>query len=99
MAFENNANNRCPLFRLACVAKIFACVSILTKGRTKGWPHKHAPMRSSVPFVFVNISRTVRWFYIKLGMRVYPGGIILCLDFRVTGSCCKNMGFLVIPCT
>ena len=36
VAFENNANNRSPLFRLACVAKILACVSILTKGRTKG---------------------------------------------------------------
>ena len=41
-------------------------------------------------FVFVDISRTVRWFYIKLGMRVYPGGIILCLDFRVTGSKVKG---------
>ena len=36
--------------------------------------------------VFVDISRSVRWFYIRLGMRIYPGGIILCLDFRVTGS-------------
>ena len=35
-------------------------------------------------FVFVDISRTMRCFYIKLGMRVYPGGIILCLDFTVT---------------
>ena len=25
-------------------------------------------------FVFVDISRTVGWFYIKLGMRVFPGG-------------------------
>ena len=24
--------------------------------------------------VFVDISRTVRWFYIKLGMMVYPEG-------------------------
>ena len=28
----------------------------------------------------------MRWFYIKLGMRVYLVGIILRLDFRVTGS-------------
>ena len=41
-------------------------------------------------FCFVDISRTMRWFYIKLGMRVYPGGIILCLDFRVTGSKVKG---------
>ena len=25
-------------------------------------------------FVFVDISRTMRWFYIKLSMRVFPGG-------------------------
>ena len=34
----------------------------------------------------VDISRTVRQFYIKLGMRVYPGGIILCVVFRVMES-------------
>ena len=41
-------------------------------------------------FVFVDISRTVRWFDIKLGMRVYPGGIILWLDFGVMGSKVKG---------
>merc|ERR1712002_1219105 len=41
-------------------------------------------------FVFVDISGTARWFYIRLSMRVYPGGIILCLDFRVTGSKVKG---------
>ena len=47
-------------------------------------------------FVFVNISRTVRWFYIKLGMRVYPGGTILCVDFRVTGSKVKGQRSQII---
>ena len=32
-------------------------------------------------FVCVDISRIVRRFYIKLGMRVYPGGTILWVDF------------------
>ena len=41
-------------------------------------------------FVFVYISRTVRRFDIKLGMRVYHGGLILCVDFRVTGSKVKG---------
>ena len=41
-------------------------------------------------FVYVDISRTVRRFYIKLGMRVYPGGTILCVDFKVTVSKVKG---------
>ena len=41
-------------------------------------------------FVCVDISRTVRRFYIKLGIRVYPGGTILCVDFEVTGSKVKG---------
>ena len=41
-------------------------------------------------FVFFYISRTVRWIYIKLGMRVYPGRMILCLDFKITGSKVKG---------
>ena len=41
-------------------------------------------------FVFVDISRTAKWFYMKLGMRVYPGGIILFVDFRVMGSKVKG---------
>ena len=49
-------------------------------------------------FVFVDISRTARWFYIKLGMRVYPGGIILCLDFRVTGSKVKGHRLFFLFC-
>ena len=40
--------------------------------------------------VCVDISRTVWWFYMKLGMRVYPGGTILCVDFKVTGSKVKG---------
>ena len=32
----------------------------------------------------------MRWFYIKLGMRVCPGGTILFVDFKVTGSKVKG---------
>ena len=41
-------------------------------------------------FVCDDISRTVRRLCIKLGMSVYPGGTILCVDFKVTGSKVKG---------
>ena len=41
-------------------------------------------------FVCVDISRTVMRFYIKLGMRVYPRGTTLWVDFKVTGSKVKG---------
>ena len=41
-------------------------------------------------FCFFDISRTVRWIHIKLGMRVYPGRMILYLHFKVTGSKVKG---------
>ena len=62
-------------------------------GRPSVRPSVRLSVRPSVRpsrFVFVDISRTARWFYIKLGTRVYPGGIILCFDFKVTGSKVKG---------
>ena len=41
-------------------------------------------------FFCVDISGTVRRFYIILGMRVYPGGTTLWVDFKVTGSKVKG---------
>ena len=62
-----------------------------------GRPSVRPSVRTSVRpsrFVCVDISRTVRRFYIKLGMRVYPGGTILWVDFKVTGS--KVTGYFVL---
>ena len=49
-------------------------------------------------FVYVDISRTVRRFYIKRGMRVYPGGPILwvaqCLAYYETWMCNLVWGYI-----
>ena len=98
----------CGLYRVSPIPFLYASAhevagGIMFSGRPSVRPYIRTYVRPS-RFIFVDISRTVRWFYIKLGVRVYPGGIILCLDFRVTGSkvtgsCCKNMEVLVITCT